>query len=105
MKDKITEIERARGLSILCVVLIHSTSNSLIEVSTHSLMFPVYLILNRLACFAVPAFIFFSGIVLFIDIRITGVIIKAQRFICNESNMSLFLISSGLSCTTSFTHS
>lgn len=65
MKDKITEIELARGLSILCVVLIHSTSNSLIEVSTISLIYPVYLILNRLACFAVPAFIFFSGIVLF----------------------------------------
>lgn len=64
-KNKIFEIELARGFSVLCVILIHSTSNALSDIPTNSAAYPIYFILNRLACFSVPAFIFFSGLVLF----------------------------------------
>ncbi|RKN80615.1 acyltransferase [Paenibacillus ginsengarvi] len=64
-KDRLTEIELSRGICMGCVILIHSTSSSLVDISSHSALYPIFLLVNKLACFSVPAFLFLSGVVLF----------------------------------------
>ncbi|MEF3302376.1 acyltransferase [Paenibacillus sp. GYB003] len=64
-KQRIAEIEIARGTAILCVLLIHGTSAALSDLSVDSPAHAFYFLVNRLSCFAVPAFVLYSGIVFF----------------------------------------
>lgn len=64
MKERIKSIDFIRTISILAVILIHTTTRTL-EASDFNLSaFPVTLFLNQIARFAVPLFILISGFVL-----------------------------------------
>ncbi|MDG0808239.1 acyltransferase family protein [Cohnella rhizosphaerae] len=60
----IPEINLLRAMAILAVVMIHSTSNALVQLQTSSSFYGLYVFLHEFAVFAVPAFIFISGFVL-----------------------------------------
>ncbi|SFB26744.1 Surface polysaccharide O-acyltransferase, integral membrane enzyme [Cohnella sp. OV330] len=60
----IPEINLMRAMAILAVVMIHSTSNALVQLQTSSSFYGLYVFLHEFAVFAVPAFIFISGFVL-----------------------------------------
>ncbi|QNB45317.1 acyltransferase family protein [Thermanaerosceptrum fracticalcis] len=64
MVQRLTEFDRIRGIAILAVITIHVTANATISYSSGSLRFIVYNVINSLAQFAVPLFIFISSIVL-----------------------------------------
>lgn len=61
---KLLEIERLRGIAILAVVFIHATATATIAFPPSSLHFFYYNIINSLAQFAVPLFLFVSSVVL-----------------------------------------
>ncbi|WP_168122529.1 acyltransferase [Paenibacillus sp. HB172176] len=65
MKRNISEINVARAIAIAAVLLIHVTASPRADVPWGSLSAPVYLIVNQLSMFAVPVFLFISGLVLF----------------------------------------
>lgn len=65
MRDKLNEIMYARGISILGVLAIHVTAAATVDLPVDNKMYFFYLIVNKIASFSVPAFIFFSGLVLF----------------------------------------
>ncbi len=61
---RLTELDLLRGIAILAVVLIHFTGPAIRQLSLTSYAYDFYLILNRLAQFAVPCFIFISAFAL-----------------------------------------
>jgi peptidoglycan/LPS O-acetylase OafA/YrhL len=64
-KEQIREIYIFRAIAILAVILIHATSESIGKINKESLYYPLYNGLNIFASFAVPTFIFLSGLVMF----------------------------------------
>lgn len=64
-KQKINEIDVLRAISILAVLIIHVTASGTVELSAGSAGRGIYVALNKLSNFSVPAFILASGLVLF----------------------------------------
>jgi len=64
MKERIKSIDFIRTISILAVILIHTTTRTLESSDFNLSAFPVTLFLNQIARFAVPLFILISGFVL-----------------------------------------
>ncbi|MCL6457197.1 MAG: acyltransferase, partial [Gorillibacterium sp.] len=64
-KEKVVEFEVFRAFAIIAVVLIHSTSRGVTVLDHESMIYWVFYFLNKISLFAVPSFIFMSGVVLF----------------------------------------
>jgi surface polysaccharide O-acyltransferase-like enzyme len=64
MKERIKSIDSLRGLAILAVLLIHTTTRSLEASNFNIVGFSWTLFLNQITRFAVPLFIIISGFVL-----------------------------------------
>ncbi|MDB5055274.1 MAG: acyltransferase 3 [Bacilli bacterium] len=64
-KGKILEFEIFRAFAILAVVMIHATSGGVVGLALKSKSHFLFQLLNTTAYFAVPSFIFMSGVVLF----------------------------------------
>ncbi|MFE8696451.1 acyltransferase [Cytobacillus sp. FJAT-53684] len=64
-RGHIHELNVTRALAIIAVLLIHSTSSTVTNLDSDSNFFLFYVVLNIASKFAVPAFIFLSGLVLF----------------------------------------
>ncbi|MEX1031613.1 MAG: acyltransferase family protein [Paenibacillaceae bacterium] len=64
-KEQIREIYIFRAIAILAVIMIHATSESIGKINKESLYYPLYNGLNIFSSFAVPTFIFLSGLVMF----------------------------------------
>lgn len=64
-RSHLLELNITRGLAILAVLIIHSTSIPVTTLDMDSKYYIFYVALNMFSKFAVPAFIFLSGLVLF----------------------------------------
>ncbi len=64
-KKQIDELYILRGVAILGVIMVHSTSFATVELTTTSLFYPLYNFLNRFFAFGTATFIFLSAFVLF----------------------------------------
>lgn len=62
MKKRYDALDIIRGIAIVAVILIHITSTSLDNVASGSLSEGFILFINQLSRFAVPAFLFLSGL-------------------------------------------
>lgn len=65
MKKQITEIYIYRAIVMLAVIMIHATGEFITKISKDSWFFAFYNGLNIFSSFAVPTFIFISGLVMF----------------------------------------
>ncbi len=63
-KSRIGEIDILKGIAIIAVLMIHTTSNAVVQLNKSSLSYIIFAIINRLSQFAVPAFIFASAMLL-----------------------------------------
>jgi peptidoglycan/LPS O-acetylase OafA/YrhL len=64
-KAKLIELDLVRAFAILAVLVIHGTSEATVELPIGSDSQALYLAVNKFSNFAVPLFIFLSGLVLF----------------------------------------
>jgi peptidoglycan/LPS O-acetylase OafA/YrhL len=64
-KGKIVEFEVFRAFAIIAVVLIHASSRGVTALDPASKIHVIFNFLNKISLFAVPSFIFMSGVVLF----------------------------------------
>lgn len=64
-REKLTYLELLRGMAILAVLAIHTTSSAVAKLSMDSSLYPLYHIINAASHFAVPAFLFLSALLLF----------------------------------------
>jgi peptidoglycan/LPS O-acetylase OafA/YrhL len=64
-KGKVYEFELFRAFAIIAVVLIHATSQGVGLLDRYSKLHLIFNFLNKISLFAVPSFIFMSGVVLF----------------------------------------
>jgi peptidoglycan/LPS O-acetylase OafA/YrhL len=64
-KEKIVEFEIFRAFAIIAVVLIHASSRGVTALDPASKSHMIFNFLNKISLFAVPSFIFMSGVVLF----------------------------------------
>lgn len=64
-RPKIAEIDIVRAVSILAVVMIHATSRATYLPAAGSMTQKLFFSVNTLGAFAVPVFLFVSGLVLF----------------------------------------
>lgn len=64
-RERITYLELLRGILIIAVVAIHTTSFSVTKLTTGSTLYPLYYIVNVGCNFAVPGFLFLSALLLF----------------------------------------
>ena len=64
-REHIKEINIFRAIAILAVIMIHATSESINKINKESLYYVFYNGLNVFSSFAVPSFIFLSGLVMF----------------------------------------
>lgn len=64
-RERFTYLELLRGITMLAVLAIHSTSYAIMELSKDSFLYPFYHIINTASHFAVPAFLFLSALLLF----------------------------------------
>jgi len=71
-KPRIEYLDFYRAFAILAVIMIHVTSFPLIQTDQSSWQHFFYFILNSSSQFAVPAFLFLSGLVLFYNYYNTG---------------------------------
>lgn len=63
-KTRVSEIDVLKGIAIIAVLTIHTTSNAVVTLEKSSLSYILFTSINRLAQFAVPAFIFASAMLL-----------------------------------------
>ncbi|WP_434578077.1 acyltransferase [Thermoanaerobacterium thermosaccharolyticum] len=63
-KSRIDEIDVLKGISIIAVLIIHTTGIAVSDLDKSSLSYIVFAVLNRFSQFAVPAFIFASSMLL-----------------------------------------
>lgn len=63
-KSRIDEIDVLKGISIIAVLIIHTTGIAVSDLDKSSLSYIIFAIINRLSQFAVPAFIFASAMLL-----------------------------------------
>ncbi|MDO7908500.1 acyltransferase [Paenibacillus sp. JX-17] len=63
-RERIPELDVYRAMAIMAVIMIHATSQTIVETQGSSLFHP-FLLLNIFSKFAVQVFIFLSGFVLF----------------------------------------
>lgn len=64
-KERITYLDIFRAIAILAVIIIHTTALPVTTLPTTSAVYPAYIGVYALVQFAVPSFIFLSGLVLF----------------------------------------
>jgi peptidoglycan/LPS O-acetylase OafA/YrhL len=64
-KPKLLELDIVRAFAILAVLVIHGSSEATVEIPIGSVSQALYLGVNKFSNFAVPLFIFLSGLVLF----------------------------------------
>ena len=63
-KERIPQLDIFRAIAIFAVLAIHATSRTL-EETLNTSMFHPFLFINKISQFAVPSFVFLSGLVLF----------------------------------------
>ncbi|HHV75413.1 MAG TPA: acyltransferase [Thermoanaerobacterium sp.] len=63
-KSRIDEIDVLKGISIIAVLIIHTTGIAVSDLDKSSLSYIIFAVLNRFSQFAVPAFIFASAMLL-----------------------------------------
>lgn len=63
-KSRIDEIDVLKGISIIAVLIIHTTGIAVSDLDKSSLSYIILAVLNRFSQFAVPAFIFASSMLL-----------------------------------------
>lgn len=64
-KPFVTEMHVIRAAAVLGVLIVHSTSNALIDVSSDSRFYSIFVILNTIFKYGTPMFLFLSAFVLF----------------------------------------
>lgn len=62
--EKVNYLDIYRGIAIIAVLMIHTTSFSVAYLPKESFLYPVYFFMNSVSIFAVPAFLFLSSLVL-----------------------------------------